>query len=69
MVCSMPPARASRPDESALPKEEAGEAEKTISVTRVMLPISPGVGPAATSRPAAKAQAASSSGASRWLPP
>ena len=69
MACNMPPAKASSPDESALPKEEAGDAEKTINVTRVMLPISPGVGPAATIRPAARAQAASSSGASRWLPP
>src|ERR1035438_7877465 len=61
MVCSTPPARATNPEESALPKEEAGHAEKTIRVTRVMEPMSPGVGPAATSRPAANAQAASSS--------
>jgi len=32
MVCSTPPARASNPEESALPKEEAGDAEKTIRV-------------------------------------
>ena len=55
MVCSRPPARASKPEENALPKEEAGEAEKTIRVTRVMPPISPGAGPAATSSPAANA--------------
>src|ERR1019366_8792582 len=69
MVCSTPPASASNPEVSALPKEVAGEAEKTINVTRVMPPISPGVGPAATSRPAANAQAASSSNASGWLRP